>query len=264
MIGITPLFLSRVWTDEPLRTQEEDSLEALAARVSGLKFFLAHILINLCCFWDYLFHQYGTNEDWDRLSKITGDAGWSWNNMRPYIQKVGVSVFLVHSTEIKWSQHEKFVPPVDGHNTTGQFIPSLHGFNGVTSVSLPGFNQTIDPMVLEATKQRPDLFPFNEDTSGGDHSLLGIGFLQSSAGQGSRSSSSTSYLAQANSRPNLTVLINTTVLKLLQSPQATSNAVPSFRKVQIAASPGTASTSAGEWVDWPSVKLRFNLSSLHI
>jgi choline dehydrogenase len=103
-------------------------------------------------------------------------------------------------------------------------------------------------MVLEATQQLPDLFPFNEDMSGGDHSLLGIGFLQSSAGQGSRSSSSTSYLAQANSRPNLTVLINTTVLKLLQSQstQATSNAVPSFRKVQIGASPGTASSPAGE------------------
>jgi len=116
----------------------------------------------------------------------------------------------------------------------------------VTSVTLPGFNQTIDPMVLEATQQLSDEFPFNEDTSGGDHSLLGIGFLQSSAGQGSRSSSSTSYLAQANSRPNLTVLINTTVMKLLRSPQTASNAIPSFRQVQIGASPGTVSTPAGK------------------
>ena len=74
-------------------------------------------------------------------------------------------------------KHEKFVPPVDGHNTAGQFIPSLHGFNGVVSVSLPGNNQTIDSRVLATTKQLKE-FPYNQDMSGGDHSLLGIGFLQ--------------------------------------------------------------------------------------
>ncbi|KAF8958368.1 hypothetical protein BDZ97DRAFT_1923812 [Flammula alnicola] len=161
---------------------------------------------------NYLFHQFGTDEDWNRLGSLSGDSGWTWANMKQYVQK-----------------HEKFVPPVDGHNTTGQFIPSLHGFKGEVSVSLPGNNQTIDPLVLQATKQLAE-FPFNEDTSGGDHSLLGIGFLQSSAGGGVRSSSSTSYLANANGRPNLTVLIDATVVKLLQTgtaPQAPRHSVAS-------------------------------------
>ncbi|KDR79239.1 hypothetical protein GALMADRAFT_223476 [Galerina marginata CBS 339.88] len=174
---------------------------------------------------NYLFHQYGTNEDWSRLSSASGDSGWLWSNMKKYIQK-----------------HEKFVPPVDGHNTTGQFIPSLHGFNGEVSTSLPGYNQTIDPRVLATTKQLAE-FPYNQDMSGGDQSLLGIGFLQSSAGGGVRSSSSTSYLANANKRPNLTVIINATVMKLIQT-GTTSKGLKSFRSVQFGSSLGTASTPA--------------------
>ena len=80
-------------------------------------------------------------------------------------------------------------------------------------------------------------FPYNEDTSGGDHSLLGIGFVQSSIGGGVRSSSSTSYLANANKRPNLTVLINVTVEKLLKTGMRAN--LKSFRSVQFRASPGT-------------------------
>jgi choline dehydrogenase len=87
-----------------------------------------------------------------------------------------------------------------------------------------------------ATTEQLSEFPYNEDTSGGDHSLLGIGFVQSSIGGGVRSSSSTSYLADANSRPNLTVLINATVVKLLQS--GTKGGLKSFQSVQFSSSPG--------------------------
>jgi len=90
---------------------------------------------------------------------------------------------------------------------------------------------------MATTGQLPE-FPYNQDLSGGDHSMLGIGFIQLSVGGGVRSSSSTSYLANANSRPNLTVLINATVLKLLQS--GTKGALKSFRKVQFSSSPGNA------------------------
>ncbi|PPQ76837.1 hypothetical protein CVT26_002295 [Gymnopilus dilepis] len=166
---------------------------------------------------NYLFHQYGTFEDWNMLASVTGDSEWSWNNIKKYIQKA------------------------NGHNTTGQFIPSLHGFNGVTSVSLPGGNYSIDQRVIAATQQLPE-WPFNQDMSGGDHSLLGIGWLQSSAGGGVRSSSSTSYLAQANTRPNLTVLINATVLKLVQTQG--SGSLKGFRSVQFGPSLGTVSNPA--------------------
>lgn len=139
-------------------------------------------------------------------------------------------------------KHERFTPPIDGHNTTGQFIPSLHGFNGETSVSLPGFNMTIDPRVINTTQELSAEFPYNEDMSGGDHSLLGIGWLQSSAGGGVRSSSSTSYLANASGRPNLTVLIHATVTKLIQTGFTTAG-LKDFRSVQFQISPDVISAT---------------------
>jgi hypothetical protein len=65
--------------------------------------------------------------------------------MKKYIQKV----FILTTCEFQRLnynplQQAKFVPPVDGHQTTGKFIPSLHGFNGVISGSLPGNYLTID------------------------------------------------------------------------------------------------------------------------
>lgn len=37
---------------------------------------------------DYMIHQYGTNENWDRMAKVTKDSGWSWDNMKKYIERV--------------------------------------------------------------------------------------------------------------------------------------------------------------------------------
>ncbi|KAF5328368.1 hypothetical protein D9619_013247 [Psilocybe cf. subviscida] len=175
---------------------------------------------------NYLFHQFGSNDDWNRLASVSGDSGWSWSNIKKYVQK-----------------HERIVPPVDGHNTAGQFIPQEHGFKGELPVSLPGFNQSIDPLVIKATSQVPG-FPFNEDMAGGDRSLLGVGWLQSSAGGGVRSTSSTSYLANANKRPNLTVLINATVRKLVQTANGKRGA-KAFRSVQFSPTPVTGKSGAG-------------------
>lgn len=135
------------------------------------------------------------------------------------------------------------MPPQDGHNTSTQCIPSLHGFNGVVSVTLPAVDTPIDFRVKNVTEQLAE-FPFNLDTSGGNQPLLGIGVIQSAAGGGIRSSSSTSYLALANSRPNLTVVINSLVLKLIQT-TATTAGLKAFRSVQFTSSPGTGSSSGG-------------------
>jgi hypothetical protein len=75
--------------------------------------------------------------------------------------------------EILPTQQERFSPPVDNHNTTGQFDPLLHGYNGMVSVTLPGFSWPIDSMVVNATRQLPNEFPYNLDFNSG--SPLGIG-----------------------------------------------------------------------------------------
>ncbi|KAF8185123.1 hypothetical protein BJ912DRAFT_489061 [Pholiota molesta] len=168
---------------------------------------------------NYMIHQYGSSEDWDKLASDTGNINWSWNNIKQYIPV-----------------HEKFVSPTDGHDTTGQYMPSLHGTNGQVSVSLPGNSQTIDAKVI-ATIGTLAEFPYNADMCGG--SVLGIGWAQSSIGAGARSSSSTSYLRNALSRSNLSVLLNATVLKLIQS--GTRKGLPLFNTVQFGSSGGTPS-----------------------
>ncbi|KAF8797727.1 alcohol oxidase [Phlegmacium glaucopus] len=165
---------------------------------------------------NYLAHQYGSSADYDKIAAETGDAGWAWNSIKKGIYK-----------------HEKFVSSVDGHNTAGQYIPSNHGIDGEVSVSLPGYSQTIDAKVIATTQELADEFPYNPDMGGGDE-VLGIGWIQSTIGGGVRSSSSTSYLRKALSRPNLHVLINATVMKLL--PTGVRGGKISFGGVQFASS----------------------------
>ncbi|KAF8888804.1 aryl-alcohol oxidase-like protein [Infundibulicybe gibba] len=137
---------------------------------------------------NYLLYTRGSAEDYDRYANVTGDQGWSWNNMQQYFRK-----------------NEKFTPPVDGHNITGQFDPRVHSFNGINSVTLAGFPSPIDGRVINASKELGGDFKFNLDYNSG--SELGLGWVQMTAGGGKRSSSSVSYLGPSFlARPNLHVV----------------------------------------------------------
>ena len=46
------------------------------------------LLLSHKIFADYIVHQYGSDEDWDRYAKVTGDPGWAWKNVKKYIKKV--------------------------------------------------------------------------------------------------------------------------------------------------------------------------------
>ncbi|KAF8581448.1 GMC oxidoreductase [Ramaria rubella] len=147
----------------------------------------------------------GSAEDFDRYAKVTGDIGWSWNSLQSYIRK-----------------NEKWTEPADHHNTTGQFDPAIHGFHGITSVSLPGFSQAIDDRVLQTTVELPNEFPYNEDVNSGYE--LGVSWRPSTIGGGQRSSSATSYLGpEFMKRSNLHVLLNAQVLQLLQTSSGPAN-----------------------------------------
>jgi hypothetical protein len=69
-------------------------------------------------------------------------------------------------------KNERFGAPADHHNTTGQFNPAVHGFEGINTVSLGGFPTDIDARVFTATDELAE-FPFNLDMNSGD--TIGVG-----------------------------------------------------------------------------------------
>ncbi|KAF8067881.1 aryl-alcohol oxidase precursor [Lyophyllum atratum] len=167
-----------------------------------------------CSTVNYVMYTRGPAEDYDKFAKITGDQGWSWKQLQPYFKK-----------------NEKWTPPADGHNTTGQFDPKIHGFNGINSVSLSGSPTPIDGRVIKATTQLGSDYKFNLDINSGNP--LGIGWIQVTVDGAKRSSSATSYLApQFMKRPNLHVLINAQVSRLIQTGKDKDRGLPAFRAVE--------------------------------
>jgi hypothetical protein len=72
------------------------------------------------------------------------------------------------------SKQEKFQPPVDNHNITGQFDPSVHSLTGMVPISISGFQHpAIDAITLEVTKELGGEFKYNLDLNSGKP--LGVG-----------------------------------------------------------------------------------------
>ncbi|KAH9477827.1 Pyranose dehydrogenase 3 [Psilocybe cubensis] len=170
-------------------------------------------LLGGCSSHNDMFYTRGSQDDYDRWAKVTGDSGWSWNSLLPYIRK-----------------NERWTPPVDGHDTRGQFDPAVHGFNGMIATTLPDTRwQVITSNVSEVPKELPSVFPFVKDMNSGKP--LGLGWLQTTTGKGERSSSATAYLSnQFTSRKNLHVLVNTKVTRII------GNSKGSFTGVEITGS----------------------------
>ncbi|KAK0235294.1 aryl-alcohol oxidase precursor [Armillaria nabsnona] len=167
-----------------------------------------------CSSMNRLAYVRGSSEDYDRYANITGDRGWSWNEIQPYIRK-----------------NERWTSPTDNHDTSGQFNPAVHGFHGINSVSLAGYPLPIQDRVIQVTKELSGEFPFNLDYNSGFQ--LGVGWAQSTINHGKRSSSFTSYLGpEFIGRPNLHVLLNSQVTRLLQ----TNSAPAEFLTVEFAQS----------------------------
>ncbi|KAF7357723.1 Pyranose dehydrogenase [Mycena venus] len=153
----------------------------------------------------------GSKDDYDRYARLSGDEGWSWDRLIPYMRKT-----------------ERFHPP---SNPTEQFNPAVHSFTGINSVSLPAFPRDTDARVFATSSELSDEFPFNIDMNSG--APLGIGWAQVSIKNGSRSSAATSYLApQYIARPNLHVVLNTMVTRVLQSGSDSKTGQPAFQTIE--------------------------------
>ncbi|KAJ7629664.1 aryl-alcohol oxidase [Mycena polygramma] len=170
-----------------------------------------------CTSVNYMAYTRGSSEEWDRYARLSGDPGWSWANIQKYIHK-----------------NEKWTQPADRHNTTGQFNPQIHSSTGINSVSLPGFSHgQFDSRIIATTREKPGAFPFNLDMNSGRP--LGVGWIQTTINGGQRSSAATSYLGHNFvSRPNLHVLVNSHVTRIIQT--GVDQGKPAFRSVEFAQS----------------------------
>ncbi|KAJ3895340.1 alcohol oxidase [Lentinula edodes] len=144
-----------------------------------------------------LVYDRAATSDFDKLANMSGDSGWAWESMLTYYEKL-----------------ETFGPPSDGHNITDQFDPSVHGFSGPLGVSLPGYSQTLDSLVLETLNN--GTFPYNQDSNSGDE--IGFGWQVSTIHNGTRTTAATAYLADNYlARPNLDIVVNAFVTRVLAS-----------------------------------------------
>ncbi|THV00444.1 aryl-alcohol oxidase-like protein [Dendrothele bispora CBS 962.96] len=154
----------------------------------------------------------GSNDLWDRWSELTDDEEWAWPSIEPYYLKTS-----------------HLVPPAD--DTSGEVKPSTHGF-GPVEVSISGFPTELDDRVLETSHLIGGRFSFTKDLNTGK--TLGFSHLQSSIGNGTRSSSATAYLDPVLYRDNLDVLVSTRATKLITD--STNAGIPIFRTLEIAQS----------------------------
>ncbi|KAI0039399.1 GMC oxidoreductase [Auriscalpium vulgare] len=172
---------------------------------------------------NYMIWTVGPSSDFDRWAAAVGDSSFSWKNVQGIIKGI-----------------EALVPPADGHNTTGQIIPSIHGTNGPVHISVQGYPNEMDSKVFGATAQLSAEFPFNEDMNSGNP--LGIGWTQFSVGGGVRYSGAKAYLDPIiSSRSNLDIVLNAQVTKIVRT--GTSGGLPVFNGVQFAQSASSSKYS---------------------
>ncbi|KAJ7061182.1 aryl-alcohol oxidase-like protein [Mycena amicta] len=155
----------------------------------------------------------GSSDEYNRLASVSGDSGWSWSNLKSYIMKT-----------------EKHAAPWNGRPNVGEYLPAWHGTGPVMSGLTPQVFE-LDNRVIANTQAFPSTYPFNIDPNSG--TLTGISWLETTVGNGMRSTSASAYIHPAvNTRSNLDILIGTQVTKLVQT------ATKTFRGVQVAQSAG--------------------------
>ncbi|CAK5270686.1 unnamed protein product [Mycena citricolor] len=161
-----------------------------------------------------MFYTRGTRDDYDRIANVTEDEGWSWDHLFLYMLK-----------------SERWTAPSDGHNTTGQFDPSVHRSSGI---------EFRGPERGNAVQSGHEL-----GQSTGDRLEERTGWKQAITTNGLRSSAATSYLApNFINRPNLHVVLNTQVTRVLSHKDALS-----FTTVEYITAQGNRSTiTAGKEV----------------
>ncbi|EIN10996.1 alcohol oxidase [Punctularia strigosozonata HHB-11173 SS5] len=154
----------------------------------------------------------GSDNDWDNYSAITGDSGWSWDSIQPWIRK-----------------NELFIPPTPSVFDP-RYDPLVHHQNGLVDVSVTNYFWPSAPRVIKTTIEQPLQFPYRLDANDGN--VLGVGWAQATIGNGTRSSAATAYLDGFTTRSNLHVMLHAQATKV--SASSAQDGIPVFDTVEFA------------------------------
>ncbi|KAJ3576821.1 hypothetical protein NP233_g165 [Leucocoprinus birnbaumii] len=123
-------------------------------------------------------------------------------------------------------------PNVASLSEQGQYDPALHSKDGKLGVTAPFSDHPLNDLLLEATNQLSNEYPFLQDLNGGRPIGLGahcrVG--QAIIAHGSRSSSASAYLSHASD--NVHVLLNTSVSRVVPTAESGGN---DFRTIELRA-----------------------------
>ena len=125
----------------------------------------------------------GNARDYDTWVSEAGCDGWSYREVLPYFKRAEDNQRLVNA---------------------------YHGYGGPLGVSYPVNPPPISFAFLRAAQEAG--IPFNDDFNGAVQD--GIGHYQLTTRDAERSSTASAYLDPARARPNLTVRLNTTTLRI--------------------------------------------------
>lgn len=89
------------------------------------------------------------------IASETGDAGCEPHphNQQRYPKTNLFNEGSYHAMKRYFKKWEKWVPPQDGHNTTGQYTPASHGFDGPIHVSLPNYDFPAHKLLIKAASE---------------------------------------------------------------------------------------------------------------
>lgn len=133
---------------------------------------------------NYMIYLRGEPSDYDHWRQL-GCAGWSWTDVLPYFRRA--EAFHV------------------------QGDPELHGSDGPLAINAQAQRYTLSEVFLAACQEAG--IPFNSDLNGAN--IAGCGYFPATIDSNRRGSTAQAYLHPATARPNLTVVSNALVTRLV-------------------------------------------------
>ncbi|KAL1502405.1 hypothetical protein ABEB36_007551 [Hypothenemus hampei] len=138
---------------------------------------------------NYMIYTRGNRWDYD-LWSADGNPGWSYEEVLPYYIKSERARNLVNSN------------------------PELHGTNGYLSVENPFKTKILDAFIEAGPEIGLNHFDYNANIL-----PYGVARLQATIKNGRRNSVATAFLWPARNRPNLEIVLNAYVTKVLINPE---------------------------------------------